>query len=118
MKTMKQSQASAKYCKCHMLGKGKKIMDDEAEGWMSDLVEKVAPSVINLGSKALSKYVPENLSKTALTGLKDLAVKKMKGGKKPQSAKQKAYQQTLQDIRDKYGLSFKDALIKYKEMKK
>lgn len=94
--------------------------EEDSGDWLDDAFDWATDQVINLTSKGLSTFgVPEGLTKGAMTGLKK-TLQGLGEPKKPRkmSAKQMEYQKRLKMIREKYGLSFKDALKKYSQMKK
>lgn len=97
-----------------------RLRKEEEGDWLDDAFDWATDQVINLTSKGLSTFgVPEGLTKGAMTGLKK-TLQGLGEPKKPRkmSAKQMEYQKRLKMIRQKYGLSFKDALKKYSQLKK
>ena len=84
------------------------------KSWLDKAFDFATDKVIDIGSKAIGQFVPgtEGLIKKGFVKLKE----KLGEGKRPLSEKQQQYQEALKMIRNKYNISHKEALQKYKQI--
>jgi hypothetical protein len=88
------------------------------KSWLDKAFDFATDKVIDIGSKAIGQFVPgtEGLVKKGLVKLKEKLGEGKAKPKRVMSQKQKEYQEALKMIREKYGLSFKETLQKYKQL--
>lgn len=83
--------------------------------WLDKAFDFATDKIIDVGSKAIGTFIPnsEGIIKKGATALKE----KLQGLGKPQSEKQKQYQEALNIIKKKYNMNHKEAMTKYKQIR-
>jgi hypothetical protein len=83
--------------------------------WLDKAFDFATDKIIDVGSKAIGTFIPgtEGIIKKGAIALKE----KLQGQGKPQSEKQKQYQEALNIIKKKYNMNHKEAMTKYKQIR-